>query len=77
MTPGQKGVVNLSLAENMIIALHCRDNIDDCSISNQAAPLEANVGRALEEFREYAEELKYRTAGGEKSLRDGLELCSL
>ena len=26
--------------------------------------MESHVGRALEEFREYAEELKYRTAGG-------------
>lgn len=31
-------------------------------------PSESHVGRALEEFREYAEDLKYRAAGGEDLL---------
>lgn len=39
--------------------------MSECSASSQQAPMEGHVGRALEEFREYAEELKYRTAGGE------------
>ena len=39
--------------------------MSECSASGQQAPLESHVGRALEEFREYAEELKYKTAGGQ------------